>query len=194
MAGWGRAGSPDIHTPQGCQGGPTLSHRFLSHENKQAVTHHDSSAQADDFAPHGARYHVPIADGQECDWDQPQCVCEVSRGIDSLPMGKGNLVLRRQPGGAGVVYPPPQHSSSPFPTLNPKRHLDRKPKMLAFSLLCDLAQTLKSRNPGLASSRVSSRDPSGGLNHPFSGVTYWTSCMSDIYIKAHNSSRITVRK
>lgn len=78
-------------------------------------THHDSGAQADNLAPHGARYHVPIANGQECDRNQPQCVCEVPRGIDSLPMGKENLVLKPQPGGVGEVYPPilfliPSHS------------------------------------------------------------------------------------
>ena len=37
-------------------------------------THHDPSAEADNLAPYGTRHHVPVADGEECDGDQPQCV------------------------------------------------------------------------------------------------------------------------
>lgn len=96
-------------------------------------THHDSSAQADDLAPHGARYHVPIANGQECDGYQPQCVCEVPGGIDSLPMGKGNLVLRPQPGGAGAPAP-----TSPLLIQRGTRMESQKCR--SFSLPCDLAQ------------------------------------------------------
>lgn len=122
-------------------------------------THHNSSAQADNLAPHGAGNHVSIADGQERDRDQPQCVREVPRGVDSLPMGKEDLVLKPQPGDKGgeeeEVYP--QHRAFSCHTLNTKKHLDRRPEILPSSLLCGLSQMLN--HSGLQRINLGRADP-----------------------------------
>lgn len=52
-------------------------------------THHDTRAETHNLAPHGARHHVPVADGQERDRDEPQCVRQVPGGIHCLPTGSG---------------------------------------------------------------------------------------------------------
>lgn len=65
----------------------------LARLGPRGIAHHDSRAEADDLAPHGTRYHIPVADGQEGDGDQPQRVRKVPGGIDFLPAGKGRLVL-----------------------------------------------------------------------------------------------------
>lgn len=60
----------------------------------RGCTHHDPGAEADNLAPHRAGHHVPVADGQESDGDEPERVGKVSSGINSLPVGKGELVLK----------------------------------------------------------------------------------------------------
>ena len=68
-------------------------------EPLSGCTHHDASAEADNLAPHGAWHHIAVANGQECDGDQPQCVRKVPRGIHGLPIGE-----ERVSSGVPVVF------------------------------------------------------------------------------------------
>lgn len=153
---------------------------FLSHEYQQwwervlgGSTHHDSGAQADNLAPYGARHDVPIANGQECDGYQPQCICEVSRGVDSLPTGKGNLVLKPQPGGALSS----NTVSLPAPLLTPRNIWIEGQKFC--SLLCCVTSL---RCSTILSCKVRIQDwqvaldlwvtTSWSSNNPFTGAAY----------------------
>lgn len=68
-------------------------------ESLSGCTHHDPSAEADNLAPHGAWHHITVANGQECDGDQPQCVRKVPGGIHGLPIGE-----ERVSSGVPVVF------------------------------------------------------------------------------------------
>ena len=68
-------------------------------EPLSGCTHHDASAEADNLAPHGAWHHIAVANGQECDGDQPQCVRKVPGGIHGLPIGE-----ERVSSGVPVVF------------------------------------------------------------------------------------------